>query len=157
MVLSRIFLDLPAGVLSDRFGSRRLLIFGIGLSLFGPILCAFATNIYILILGRAIWGVGSALYFMNIALLMDILPLNVRGRSLGFFQALEYTGNFLGAPIGAFLATYASFSHVFYLSLMMTFASLVIALRSGRMKETEARGSDRTRSSLRVVIGSLKS
>jgi DHA1 family multidrug resistance protein-like MFS transporter len=156
--LSRIFLDLPAGVLSDRFGRRRLLTFGIGLSLFGPILCAFATNIYILILGRAIWGVGSAFYFMNVyALLMDILPSSVRGRSLGFFQGLEYTGNFLGAPIGAFLATYASFSHVFYFSLIMTFASLVIALRSGRMKETEARGSDRTRASLREVIGSLKS
>ncbi len=156
--LSRIFLDLPAGVLSDRFGRNRLLVFGIGLSLFGPILCAFATNIYILILGRAIWGVGSAFYFMNVyALLMDILPLSVRGRALGFFQGLEYTGNFLGAPIGAFLATNASFSHVFYFSLMMTFASFVIALRSGRMKETEARGSARTRSSLREVIGSLKS
>jgi MFS family permease len=156
--LSRIFLNLPAGMLSDRLGRRRLLIFGIGLSCFGPILCAFATNIYMLILGRAIWGMGTAFYFMNnTALLMDILPVSVRGRALGFFQGLEFAGSFMGAPVGAFLAIYTSFSQVFYFSLMLTFISLVIAWGSGRIKETEREGSVGTGPSLREVFGSLKS
>jgi len=96
--LSRIFLEFPAGMLSDRLGRRRLLVFGIGLSSFGPILCAFATNIYMLILGRAIWGLGTSFYFMNnMALLMDLLPMSVRGRALGFSQGLEFVGSFMGA------------------------------------------------------------
>ena len=155
--LSRIFLELPAGMLSDRLGRRRLLIFGIGLSSFGPILCAFATNIYMLILGRAIWGMGTAFYFMNnTALLMDILPMSVRGRALGFFQGLEFVGSFMGAPVGAFLSIYMSFNQVFYITLMLTVVSLVIAWRSGSMKETEVRDSVRSRSPLREVFGSLK-
>ncbi len=154
--LSRIFLELPAGMLSDRIGRRRLLIFGIGFSSFGPILCAFATNIYMLILGRAIWGLGTAFYFMNnTALLMDILPVNVRGRALGFFQGLEFVGSFMGAPIGAFLTLYMSFSQVFYFTLMLTLVSLMIAWRSSSVKETETRGSVRSRVPLREVFRSL--
>jgi DHA1 family multidrug resistance protein-like MFS transporter len=138
VLMTRIFLDLPAGMLSDRLGRWRLLIFGIGFSSLGPVMCAFASNIYILILGRAIWGAGTAFYFMNnYALLMDILPVNVRGRALGFFQGLEFVGSFFGAPFGALLAVYSSFSQVFYFSLALTIISLIIALRSGRNSDNK--------------------
>jgi MFS family permease len=101
---------------------------------------------------------GTAFYFMNnTALLMDILPVSVRGRALGFFQGLEFVGSFIGAPVGAFLVIYISFNQVFYFSMMLTFVSLVIAWRSGRMKETEARGSVRTGPPLREVFGGLRS
>ena len=144
--LTRIFLNIPAGMLSDRIGRWRLLIFGIGFSGLGPILCAFASNIYILILGRALWGVGTAFYFMNnYALLMDILPVNVRGRALGFFQGLEFVGSFIGAPVGAFLAISLSYNQVFYFSLALTIISLIVAWRSGqstaKQTEDQARGS----------------
>jgi len=155
--LSRIFLNLPAGMLSDRLGRGRLLIFGVGLSCFGPILCAFATNIYVLILGRVIWGAGTAFYFMNnYALLMDILPAGVRGRALGLFQGLEFVGSFIGAPVGAFLAAYMSFGQVFYFSLVLALVSLLVAWRSSTMREPKARGSAREELSLRKVFGGLK-
>ena len=79
--LSRIFMELPAGIISDRIGRRRLLVVGLGLSLVGPLLCSQATNIYVLILARGLWGMGTALYFMsNMALLMDLLPQSTRVR-----------------------------------------------------------------------------
>jgi DHA1 family multidrug resistance protein-like MFS transporter len=155
--LSRIFLNLPAGMLSDRLGRGRLLIFGIGLSSFGPILCAFATNIYVLMLGRAIWGAGTAFYFMNnYALLMDILPTSVRGRALGLFQGLEFIGSFIGAPAGAFLATYMSLGQVFYFSLALALVSLVVAWRSSTIKEPAKRSAG-NELSLREVFKGLKS
>jgi DHA1 family multidrug resistance protein-like MFS transporter len=155
---SRIFLNLPAGMLSDRLGRGRLLIFGLGLSCFGPILCAFATNIYVLILARVIWGAGTAFYFMNnYALLMDILPAGVRGRALGFFQGLEFIGSFIGAPVGAFLAVYMSFGQVFYFSLALALISLLVAWRSSTMREPKAKGSAREELSLREVFKGLKS
>ena len=112
--LSRIFLELPAGIISDRIGRRRLLIFGIALSCLGPILCSQADNIWLLIIGRGIWGMGTAFYFMNnTALLMDILPADTRGRALGLFQGIEFVGSFIGAPICAFLSVYMSYNQVF--------------------------------------------
>jgi len=38
--LSRIFIELPGGIISDRVGRRRLLVLGIGLSILGPALCS---------------------------------------------------------------------------------------------------------------------
>jgi DHA1 family multidrug resistance protein-like MFS transporter len=156
--LSRIFLNLPAGMLSDRLGRGRLLIFGVGLSCFGPLLCVFATNINVVILGRVIWGAGTAFYFMNnYALLMDILPAGVRGRALGFFQGLEFVGSFVGAPVGALLAVYMSFGQVFYFSLVLALVSLLVAWRSSTMRKPQARSTVGSELSLCEVLGGLRS
>jgi len=153
---SRIFLELPAGLISDRIGRRRLLIFGIALSCLGPILCSQADNIWLLIIGRGVWGMGTAFYFMNnTALLMDILPSNIRGRTLGLFQGIEFVGSFIGAPIGAFLSIYMSFNQVFYFTLLLTVVSLVIAWRSGGMKSVEREAVRKQQPSLREVMKTL--
>jgi DHA1 family multidrug resistance protein-like MFS transporter len=155
--LTRIFLNIPAGILSDRLGRWRLLVFGIAFSALGPILCAIAPNIYTLILGRALWGAGTAFYFMNnYALLMDILPANLRGRALGFFQGLEFVGSFIGAPAGAFLAVTLSYSQVFYFSLALTAVSLLVALLSGGVAKKVAAGSTSSKPSLSEIIKGLK-
>jgi DHA1 family multidrug resistance protein-like MFS transporter len=153
---SRIFLELPAGLISDRIGRRRLLIFGIALSCLGPILCSQANNIWLLIIGRGVWGMGTAFYFMNnTTLLMDILPSNIRGRALGLFQGIEFVGSFIGAPIGAFLSIYMSFNQVFYFTLLLTVISLVIAWRSGGMKSVEREVVRKKQPSLREVMKTL--
>jgi len=153
---SRIFLELPAGLISDRIGRRRLLIFGIALSCLGPILCSQANNIWLLIIGRGVWGMGTAFYFMNnTTLLMDILPSNIRGRALGLFQGIEFVGSFIGAPIGAFLSIYMSFNQVFYFTLLLTVISLIIAWRSGGMKSVEREVVRKQQPSLREVMKTL--
>jgi DHA1 family multidrug resistance protein-like MFS transporter len=153
---SRIFLELPAGLISDRIGRRRLLIFGIALSCLGPILCSQANNIWLLIIGRGVWGMGTAFYFMNnTTLLMDILPSNIRGRALGLFQGIEFVGSFIGAPIGAFLSIYMSFNQVFYFTLLLTVISLIIAWRSGGMKSVEREVVRKKQPSLREVMKTL--
>ena len=137
--LSRIFIELPAGLISDRIGRRKLIIIGLGLGVVGPIICSQATHIFILIIGRAIWGMGSALYFMsNMALLMDILPSGSRGRALGVFQGIELIGGFIGIPVGAWVATIISFTQVFYITTGFTTISFIIALMSRGIKNIEA-------------------
>jgi DHA1 family multidrug resistance protein-like MFS transporter len=155
--LSRIFMELPAGIISDRVGRRRLLVTGLGLSLVGPLLCSQAGNVYVLIVGRAIWGMGTALYFMsNMALLMDILPQSTRGRALGAFQGIEFLGSFVGAPIGAFLASYMSYTRVFYFTFLFTLFSFVVAMRSEGIMGLESGGGSKPRLTLRQVSRSLR-
>ena len=149
---SRIFLEFPAGIISDRVGHRRLMIFGIALSCLGPLLCSFASSIWMLIIGRGVWGLGTAFYFMNnMAMLMEILPRNVRGRALGLFQGLEFIGSFMGAPVGAFLAVYFTYNQVFYFTLAMTVISLVIAWFSGNLRGIEHRDSKRELPSINEI------
>jgi MFS family permease len=155
--LSRIFIEIPAGIISDRFGRSKILILGLGMSLFGPILCSQAKHIYFLILGRAIWGMGTALYFMsNMALLMDILPTTTRGKALGVFQGIEFIGSFIGAPLGAWLSTYLSFTGVFHVTTIFTLISLVIALRSKGMKNIEVVKKPEAKLNIKHISTSLR-
>ena len=154
--LSRIFMELPAGIISDRIGRRRLLVVGLGLSLLGPLLCSQATNVYVLILARALWGMGTALYFMsNMALLMDILPPSTRGKALGIFQGIEFIGSFIGAPIGAFLAVYLSYTQVFYFTFAFSLVSFFLGVRSKNMRGLEVQG-HRSRLTMKQITGSLR-
>ena len=154
---SRIFIEIPAGIISDRVGRRRLLVFGLALSFFGPIVCSQANHIYILIFGRAIWGMGTALYFMsNMALLMDILPSVSRGRALGVFQGFEFIGSFIGAPIGAFLATYISFTEVFYVTAFFMLTSFLIAFKSKNISNLKREDKKETQLNLRALTKSLQ-
>jgi len=154
--LSRIFMELPAGVISDRIGRRRLLVVGLGLSLAGPLLSSQATNIYILIVARGLWGMGTALYFMsNMALLMDILPTSTRGKALGIFQGIEFIGSFIGAPVGAFLAVYLSYTLVFYFTFAFILVSFVLAMRSRNMRGLEVQG-HKSSLTMKQITGSLR-
>jgi MFS family permease len=154
--LSRIFLELPAGIISDVIGRRRLLLFGIAMSCIGPILCSQADNIWLLIIGRGIWGLGTGFYFMNnMALLMDILPAETRGRTLGLYQGIEFIGSFIGAPIGALLSLYMTYNQVFYFTLLLTLFSLFIAWRSKGMRDTDVKVVRKERTPLMDILKNM--
>src|ERR1700757_1540547 len=59
--LSFAALLISAGVIGDRFGSRRVYLSGFSIFTAASILCGFAPNIGTLILARALQGSGAAL------------------------------------------------------------------------------------------------
>lgn len=133
--VSRVFIEMPAGIISDRIGRRRLLIIGLAFYALGAFLCAQARVIYILILGRAIWGLGTAFFFMNTTTLMiDLFNSKARGTALGIFQGIEFIGSFIGAPLGAFLATVVSYTDVFYFTVTLALSSFIVALTSRSLR-----------------------
>jgi len=133
--LSRIFTEIPSGILADRIGRYRLLISGLALSSIGALLCSLSVSICMLIAGRALWGLGTGLFFMSsTAIIFDTFHQNVRGTALGTFQSMEFIGSFIGAPIGGFVSNFIGFRGVFLSAAMLTFASCLIAYRSREVK-----------------------
>ena len=57
--LSQGLLQIPFGMGSDRFGRKRVIVFGLVLFAAGSFIAALAGNIYIVILGRAVQGAGA--------------------------------------------------------------------------------------------------
>ncbi|MEM2094780.1 MAG: MFS transporter, partial [Candidatus Bathyarchaeia archaeon] len=156
--LSRIFIELPAGIVSDRIGRRKLLIVGVGLSSLGSFLCARAGSIYVLILGRGLWGFGSSLYFMcNTVLIMDLIGSKERGQALGIFHGIEFIGSFIGTPIGAFLAAGVGYSNVFYFTFALTLCSLLVATTSRDLRAVGDRRAPGSGLSVMRTLSSLRS
>jgi len=46
--------------MSDHFGRRIIALIGLGIFFFGSLLCVAATHIYLLLIGRALQGIGFA-------------------------------------------------------------------------------------------------
>ena len=154
--LSRVFVELPAGILSDRIGRKKLLISGIGFSALGSFLCSQAVDIYVLIIGRSVWGLGAALFFTNnTALIIDLFDPKIRGRALGTFQSAEFIGSFLGLPIGGYLTGLFSFRDIFFFSLAFSLGPLALALVSRSFRFKEARDRSKKSPSIGNVVASL--
>lgn len=134
----RIFIEIPGGLLVIKIGKRKLIIIGLLLSVIGTAFCALAQNNYVLIAGKAIWGLGVAFFFMfSTSIIFGIFDEKHRGSAVGAYFGLETAGNFLAAPIGGFLAEYIGFSNVFFISVIITIIALIVSAFSKELRKVD--------------------
>jgi predicted MFS family arabinose efflux permease len=97
----------PIGYLADRVRRPRLLAVGFALSSLATVGSGLATSYDQLQVARALVGIGEAAFMATaIALLSDLFPRRLRGRTLaGFFLALPL-GATLGMSLGAAFASW---------------------------------------------------
>ena len=90
--LARLILNVPAGLIADRFGRRVLLIGGPILTSIGMFGSGFANGIGSLLIWRFVAGAGSALYMSGALIyLIDIAPPDRRARYVATNQSVSYT------------------------------------------------------------------
>jgi sugar phosphate permease len=64
-------LQIPVGLLSDRYGPNRFLIMGTLLNGLGCLIFSFAPNEYLLIFSRLLVGIGDATIFVNFVIILS--------------------------------------------------------------------------------------
>src|SRR5215472_11478078 len=88
---------LPAGVLGDRFGRKRILIGALVLFGAGSIACAYSTTPTEFIAGRVLLGAaGAAVVVMALSVMTVLFSEEERPRAVGVWSA----ANFLALPVG---------------------------------------------------------
>jgi len=109
---------LLGGALGDRYGRRRL--FEVGLVAFSAAsaLCGLAPNLGLLIVARAVQGIGGALLVPgSLALLSASFAPDDRGRAVGAWSGLAGAFSALGPFVGGWLVDAASWRWVFLINL----------------------------------------
>ncbi|MDO8358458.1 MAG: Tet(A)/Tet(B)/Tet(C) family tetracycline efflux MFS transporter [Devosia sp.] len=91
------------GVLSDRFGRRPVLLLSLAGAAVDYLLMAFAPELWMLVIGRAIAGLSSANIAVATAYITDITPEEQRARRFGLFHAMFGIGFIVGPVLGGFL------------------------------------------------------
>ena len=92
------------GTVVNRFGRKRILSIGFLVFVIGSLLCAVSYNINTLIIFRIIQGIGAAMVFPIIQLLVgDSFSEKVRGRAMGNIHAIGALAGIIGVLSGGFL------------------------------------------------------
>ncbi len=103
--LARLVLNIPAGILADRFGRRVLLVGGPLITALGMVGSGLAPSIWVLLAWRVVAGAGSALYMTGAQIyLIDIAGDDRRARYMATNQAALLLGVSVGPAIGGLLA-----------------------------------------------------
>ena len=91
--------QLPMGLLIDRVGPRRILLFALICLTLGSAMFAMAENVWLALVGRVILGLGDACTFLS------VLRLGSRWLPSGHFLLIAGMANMLGA-VGQLLGAY---------------------------------------------------
>jgi MFS family permease len=116
-------LQIPFGLAADKFGRKRVIVFGLLLLGVGSIVAACATSVTGLALGRAIQG-GGAISAAVTALLADQTRDHVRTKGMALIGASIGLMFALSLIIGPLLAASVGLSGIFSISAVMALLSV---------------------------------
>ncbi|WP_371484005.1 MFS transporter [Kitasatospora sp. NBC_00315] len=111
-----------SGRLGDMLGKRRmLLVCSVPLAA-GSVVCALASSVVPMIIGRGLQGMGMGMVPLGIALLRDVVPREQLSSSIALVSASMGIGGGLGLPIAAAVAQYADWRVLFWGSAVLALA-----------------------------------
>lgn len=128
-LIAHAIAGLWVGDLADRFGKKRILLFGIFTFMLGSVLTVFAANIQILLLGRILQGAGMSAP-MVVGFLIAIQGLS-KSRQEARMATLNSIANIslaftpaIGSVIAVFFGWHANFQFLLIFSVLVLFLAL---------------------------------
>lgn len=119
---------LAMGRLSDIMGRKRVYIAGLLVMAFGTTVSATSQNLPVLLVGRVIEGVGSAMVMtVAIAIITSVFPAHERGKALGMNMFVIGLGAVSGPVIGGALVDIFGWRAIFVETGVVTLAGSVLA------------------------------
>ena len=123
---------LVGGKAADRYGRKRVLLFGLAIFGLASLAGGFAQAPGQLVAARAVQGIGAAaLAPAALALLSATFPAGKpRVRAFGVWSAMNAAGGAVGVLLGGLLTQYVSWRWVMFVNVPMAAGTLVLAWRA---------------------------
>jgi EmrB/QacA subfamily drug resistance transporter len=131
LYLGAVAIALPAsGSLGDRFGHRRVFLFGVAAFAFASAIAATAVSFEILALSRVLQAVTGALVSTSsVALLRAMAPADRRGSAFGLFDMLVSTSAAVGPLVGGLLVAGLGWRSLFVVAVPVAiFAAVAVGV-----------------------------
>jgi EmrB/QacA subfamily drug resistance transporter len=115
------------GRLADVFGRKPLLLFGIGVFLFGSVLCGLAWSMVSLIVFRGAQGVGAgAILPLTNTIIGDLYPPAQRGRIQGYVASVWGVTAVVGPVLGGLFAQYWTWRGIFFVNIPLGLGAMAL-------------------------------
>lgn len=133
---------LVSGSMGDRYGRRKIYIYGVVLFTVASVMCGLANSIEWLIIARAVQGVGAALLVPgSLALITAIFPEDTRGKAIGTWSGFSALTAALGPVAGGWLIEHFSWRWVFFLNVPLALAVVILSVKVPETKDDDVTGS----------------
>lgn len=127
---------LPAGVIGDRAGRRRVLLAGLAVFLAASLWCALSGSAGELIAARALMGLGAAIVFpLSLAVVAATFSDAERPRAIAILTAAIAASLPLGPVLGGLLLQHFAWNSVFWINV----PAVCLALAAGAALVPESR------------------
>ncbi len=134
--LTQALLQIPFGMLSDRYGRKPVILFGLGIFFIGSIVAANAESITVLILGRALQGAGAISAAVT-ALLADQIRSEARTRAMAIVGGSIGVSFVLSLVLGPLASEWLGVKGVFLgIAGLAVAAALVLVLAVPKSPKT---------------------
>ena len=118
------------GRLGDAVGRKTVLLGALALFIAGSVACALSPNLTVLVIGRALQGLGGGgLMTLSQALIGEAVSPKERGRFQGWFGAVFATASTLGPVLGGLLSEHVGWRWIFWVNVPLGLAAAVAAMR----------------------------
>ncbi|MEO8580667.1 MAG: MFS transporter [Gemmatimonadales bacterium] len=129
-------LILVGGSLGDQLGRRKIFLIGVAAFTAASVWCGFATSPRILIVGRALQGIGAAFLVPgSLAIISATFDDAERGRAIGTWSGFSAITTAAGPILGGWLIENVSWRSAFFLNVPI--AAIVVFLSLRYMDESE--------------------
>ncbi len=118
------------GKLSDFYGRKPMLIFGVVVFLVGSALSGLSQTMWQLILFRGVQGIGAgSLFPISLAVIGDLFTPAERGKYQGLFGAVFGLAALVGPALGGVITDTIGWHWIFYINLPIGLLSLLVVSR----------------------------
>ena len=128
------------GRFGDMFGKERTLLAVLVVFALGSLVCALSHSIALLIVGRAIQGVGGAIFPLAFGIIRDEFPRDRVPAGIGLISATFGIGGGAGLIMGGLIVDHLDYEWIFWFGLMMTVVAIVTTRLFVPESPVEARG-----------------
>jgi len=120
---------LPAGLLGDRYGRRKVMLGALALFGAGSVACAYAPSAGAFIAARVVLGAaGAGIVVMALSALTVLFTEEERPRAIGVWAAVNFLALPVGPILGGWLLTHEWWGWVFLMNVPVSLLGIVAGL-----------------------------
>ena len=114
-----------AGRLGDMFGKERVLVIALTIFGLGSLISAVSHSIEMLILGRAVQGIGGAVFPLSFGIIRDEFPREKVATGIGLISATFGIGGGAGLVLSGVIVDHVAYEWIFWLALIVVIPATI--------------------------------